>query len=531
MNIFIQSANTTNADEGLNYFLSLYGFQPGCTESQIPIQKVRSETSMLVDDQIHGWIIWEDTKIPVFQKPADLSNQGEKLLTYTDGTISYPCAVIRNDDIIITLDIFSHLGLIISGHIEKISGSLKERKKEIIGIPFADYYCDFLFSCLQIIQKTTKRPIVHKAFWPEGKCCAVCLTHDVDEIKKTYQWVTYPLKFLKQGNLRNLIPQFRSFIEKLRGYEPYWTFDEILRIEGSRGVKSSFYFLKETGEVRISDRKTWRHSGRRYDFNDKKVRDLLIELNSKGWEVGLHGSFHSFLDPEKLRNEKAALEQVLKSPVIGGRQHNLNLKIPETWLNQEKAGLFYDTTLGFNDCLGFRWGISFPFRPYYAEENRNLKILQIPLAIEDLPYFRHQQPWDEFLKIFNHIHRTQGVLTLLWHHSVFNENEFPGWALDYVKILDYAREKNAWIGSARQIYEWWSRREKTIIEWNYLGMVLKISPYPKEEQHFVKIYFPGSTKIKNVKNATIIRCDQESCEIKTDVLINHGCIEITFTCI
>ena len=97
------------------------------------------------------------------------------------------------------------------------------------------------------------------------------------------------------------------------------------------------------------------------------MRDLLFELNSHGWEVGLHGSFHSFLDTEKLRNEKAALEQALKSPVIGGRQHNLNLKIPETWLNQEKAGLFYDTTLGYNDCLGFRWGISFPFRPYYPK--------------------------------------------------------------------------------------------------------------------------------------------------------------------
>ena len=84
------------------------------------------------------------------------------------------------------------------------------------------------------------------------------------------------------------------------------------------------------------------------------------------------------------------------SPVTGGRQHNLNLKIPETWLNQEQAGLLYDTTLGYNDCLGFRWGISFPFWPYYPKENRNLTVLQIPLAIEDLPYFRNQQPLMNF---------------------------------------------------------------------------------------------------------------------------------------
>ncbi len=334
---------------------------------------------------------------------------------------------------------------------------------------------------------------------------------------------------IKQGNWGNLISQFYSCIEKLKGHEPFWTFDEIIRIEGSRGVTSSFYFLKETGEVHIADRRTWRHSGRRYDFNDKNMRDLLFELNSHGWEVGLHGSFHSFLDTEKLRNEKAALEQALKSPVIGGRQHNLNLKIPETWLNQEKAGLFYDTTLGYNDCLGFRWGISFPFRPYYPEENRSLTILQIPLAIEDLPYFRHQQPWDEFLKIFNHIHQTQGVLTLLWHHSVFNENEFPGWASDYEKILDYAREKNAWIGSARQIYEWWTRREKTTFNWWYEGLILKIFPDSKDDHHTIKIYFPDSTQIEEVNNATVIVSDQESCEILTNILKNDECVEITFT--
>ena len=118
---------------------------------------------------------------------------------------------------------------------------------------------------------------------------------------------------------------------------------------------------------------------------------------------------------------------------------------------------------------------------------------------------------------------------MLWHHSVFNENEFPGWASDYAKILDYARQQDAWIGSAKQIYEWWTHREKTIIDWQYDGSLLKISTSPKEEQHFVKVYLPDSVKIKNIKNATVIRCDKESCEIKTGILDKTGYIEITLT--
>jgi len=529
MNIFIQTAMDTTADAGMNYFISLYGFPPGYIGNQIPLHRVTPENPVIITDHIHGWITWNDAKIPVLQKPADLSHRGEALLTYTDGTVSYPCAVIRDNDITISLDIFSHLGLFVSGYLEKIWNTLKDKKKEIIAIPFADYYCDFLFSCIRIAQKNARVPLVHKSFWPEGKTCAVCLTHDVDEVKKTYQWITYPLKLIKRGNLGNLKLQFRSLSQKLKGNEPYWTFDEILRVEGSRKVKSSFYFLKETGKVRISDRKTWRHYGRRYNFNTIRVRELLRDLNSRGWEVGLHGSFYSYLNPEMLQDEKEALEQSAGASVRGGRQHNLNLKIPETWLNQERAGLSYDTTLGYNDCLGFRWGISFPFRPYYSEEKRNLDIVQIPLTIEDLPYFRSQQPFDQFLKIFKNVRHTQGVLTLLWHHSVFNENEFPGWESDYIKILDYCKEQNAWIGSGRQVHEWWTRREETRIDWEYDRALLKIIPYPLGEQHCITIYPPEKMKIKDIKNAGIVSSDESSVIIKTQNIDHSEIVEIIFT--
>jgi hypothetical protein len=117
----------------------------------------------------------------------------------------------------------------------------------------------------------------------------------------------------------------------------------------------------------------------------------------------------------------------------------------------------------------------------------------------------------------------------LWHHSVFNENEFQGGASAYEKILDYAAKQNAWIGSAKQIYEWWTCREKTTIDWKYNGSLLEITPYPKDEHHFIKIYYPDSKNLCEIKNAGIVRNDQKSCEIKTDILEETECIEISFT--
>ena len=531
MKLIIHSTRDPVSECGYRYFKHTYGFDP----ESVPGTCIFSEDPGIpeVNDscKIQGWIPVSDTKIPVFRKPADLNGMGKPLVFFTDTRVTYPCAVETGDSIILSLDCCYQMGFCLAGNLENVWRDNPDIRCDLITIPFVDYYAGIFFAVIRQLYQRLHLPLIHPSFWPQGKSCAVCLTHDVDEVKKTYQWVTYPLKLIKQGNFGTLIPQVHSLIEKLRGHEPYWTFDEILRTEGSRGIKSSFYFLKETGKVRISDRGTWRHMGRRYDCNDTPLRELLHDLDSRGWEVGLHGSFYSYLDPERLRLEKEALEHSLGTSVSGGRQHNLNLKIPDTWLYQEKAGLLYDTTLGYNDCLGFRWGISFPFRPFFPEEDRDLDVLQIPLAIEDLPYFRSQEPFDQLVKIFSNLTGVHGCLTLLWHHSVFNEHEFPGWGPGYIKILDYCALHNAWIGSGRQISEWWTRRQETVITWEYSHERLKLVISPKEGIHFITIYPPDQLKINEVKNAGIIACGQGSYELETQSVPENEGIEITFSMI
>jgi len=528
MKIHLHTTRDRFSDCGYQYFKNTYGFDP---ESSDVIAFTLDDVHLTKNnaEKIQGWIQIDNKKIPVFKVPADLSDRGKPLVFFYTTRGNYPCAVETGDSVIVSIDIFYHLGFCLSGNLEEIWKSHPDQRCDLIRIPFMDYYAGFLFDLIRQMYVRLQLPFVHTSFWPEGKTCAVCLTHDVDEVKKTYQWITYPIKMIMRGKRGILLPQCRSLIQKIRGNEPYWTFDEILRVEGARGVKSSFYFLQETGKVHLSDKKTWRHLGRRYDVTAPHVRELLHNLNSSGWEVGLHGSFYSYLDPEKLRHEKEALERSLGTAVWGGRQHNLNLKIPETWLNQEKAGLSYDTTLGYNDCPGFRWGTSFPFLPFFLEENRNLDVLQIPLAIEDLPYFRSQEPFDQFVEMYENLEHIHGCLTLLWHHSVFNEHEFPGWESEYLKILDYCKGHNAWIGSGRQIHEWWTRRQETVVKGEYSHEILKITTSPKGMQHFITIYLPDHLKIREVNNASIIRCDKDSCEIKTQSDREREGIEIIFS--
>jgi hypothetical protein len=64
----------------------------------------------------------------------------------------------------------------------------------------------------------------------EREVCSM-FTHDVDELRKRYQYFTRSFGCLKRGDLSGLKDQFLSLLEKLRGEEPYWTFEEIMDLE------------------------------------------------------------------------------------------------------------------------------------------------------------------------------------------------------------------------------------------------------------------------------------------------------------
>jgi len=99
-------------------------------------------------------------------------------------------------------------------------------------------------------------------------------------------------------------------------------------------------------------------------------------------------------------------------------------------------------------------------------------LIEIPLTIMDAPLFSNkgEDIWKDCINIMNIVEKHQGILTLLWHHAVFNNYEYPGWTERYEKIIEICKEKNAWITNAYNIIEWLTMREKAnISNFNYLG--------------------------------------------------------------
>lgn len=190
------------------------------------------------------------------------------------------------------------------------------------------------------------------------------------------------------------------------------------------------------------------------------------------------------------------------------RQHNLNLNIPETWRYHEKIGLCYDTTLGFNDCVGFRWGTGFPFNPL-DEAGKTMELLEIPLLVEDIAIFKYNNPWKEFVRVTNEVEMYGGVLTILWHHAVFNDIDFPGWTEMYRKMIEYCKNRGAWIATACEIARWWKFRKKSAIdvEFNDGELIINTS-----KNQYIDVFAP----VEVVDNATIVNVTDERTTISVD---------------
>ena len=274
--------------------------------------------------------------------------------------------------------------------------------------------------------------------WPEDKKFALCLTHDVDRVDKSWWHCAY--YFAKTGNPYHLKSIFTKKKER-----PYWNFERIITIEQKHGVRSTFFFLNETKKLEILKSETYKLNLGRYALNDPKIIEIIKLLDGSGWEIGVHGSYDSCNNKELLTQEKRELEKILGRPVVGIRQHYLRLEIPETWKIQQEIGFKYDASFGFRDRVEFRDGKLLPFRPIGGE------FVVIPLAIMDSPLFNSsadiKDAWLKCEKMINLAEKTGAVLTILWHNNRFNDHEYPGQTRVYEKIIEESKKRNAWIGT------------------------------------------------------------------------------------
>lgn len=261
---------------------------------------------------------------------------------------------------------------------------------------------------------------VQNRIWPGGAKLAVSLSHDVDVLR-------------------------------IQNFERYCS------LERSLGFRSGFYLVPQSNGHPVNPK---------YRLSEPGLLPLLRRLSEEDWEIGCHLSYGSHLDGGRIRLEKEFLEQWLGKPVLGGRCHFLPFEVNATPFLQAEAGYLYDTTLGFNEAIGFRSGTSFPHR-FVHPSGELAGPLELPLHIMDGALFwdmklSPDQALEEMIRTTERVEEVGGCLNVLWHLRVLNNPEYGGWGEVYESYLRWLKQKRAWVTSPSAVATWWLVRENSI---------------------------------------------------------------------
>ncbi|MBN1195555.1 MAG: polysaccharide deacetylase family protein [Methanomicrobiaceae archaeon] len=469
-----------------------YGMPP--TDAPVRIRIAHAPSGDAVPGELSG----EGWRLPFSGALNPVSEGGETLAWVSTKDGRRPCIVGDGTTITVAFDLFAETGAWLCGR----------RDRPLAGpggdpaAPVVDGFEALLVSCIRRACHLQGIPFVATAHWPHTHTSAVCLTHDVDELAKTYQWVTRPLRYARRGDGPGLLRQFRSLVAKIGGKEPYWTFDAIRRMDDELQIRSTFYFLEESMPPRLQDPSTWNVLGRCRSLNQPAARALIRDLAHEGHEIGVHGSYRSYADGDLLSREKARIEEITGLPVTGIRQHHLNLAIPGTWELQAKAGFTYDTSLGYKDRPGFRGGTCFPLHPETA--SGPLSLLELPLAVMDITVPEGPAGWEACRTISDRVAAAGGLLMLLWHPPVFNPLEMPDAGDLCPRLIRHALARGAWTATAGDIAAWWRHRCSAPVSWTARDGILRLSFSPGGEGVAIDIRLPRGCTATIPEGARVI---------------------------
>ena len=260
-------------------------------------------------------------------------------------------------------------------------------------------------------------------------------TYDIDAAwaykhKGLYRTLGGFFKDLAAGDREGL----RERHEVLRGRrkDPFDSFDFQFELQKAFKLKPIYFIL--CGE---------------YDTNDKNIslrneafRNLIKHLGDYA-DVGIHPSFSSYLNVEKLQAEIDGLSEVLHRPLTKSRQHFLRMNLPRSYQKLIELDISDDYTMGFASQAGFRAGIADTFRFFDLENDMATNLWVHPFALMDgtmRDYLNLDVEASLGLakQLVDEVKAVGGTFIYLTHNETLGgEKRWEGWPEMYRQLLEY----------------------------------------------------------------------------------------------
>jgi hypothetical protein len=314
---------------------------------------------------------------------------------------------------------------------------------------------------------------------PEGYSFMACLTHDIDHPSiRAHQFDHTVGGFLYRALVGSLIDFVRgrtslavlvkNWVASLKlpavflGIaKDFWRDFADCYLETERGLPSTYFAIPFKGRPgKTLEGSAPKFRAARYGAAD--ISDILEKISRVGNEIGLHG-IDAWLDSSDARKELTEITRLTSKPAVGVRMHWLyfNDSSPAAL---EAAGAEYDSTIGYNDTVGYRAGTLQPYKHLGTTG-----LMELPLHAMDTALFypshlnlSFEEAMSRLESLANDASQFGGCITVNWHdRSIAPERN---WSRCYQQLLLNLEGKNVWFATGFQATSWFRKRRSAVLE-------------------------------------------------------------------
>lgn len=195
--------------------------------------------------------------------------------------------------------------------------------------------------------------------------------------------------------------------------DPWNNIDELLSLIGTEKGHAAFFILSSARDK----------FARRYSSED--ALEVFKKVSAEH-DAGAHLTHESGDRTGKINDELRMLEKIFGSKILSTRFHYLHSLNREIMQQLQKSGIEVDSSVGFRDRTGFRSGFS---KPYILPE---CGVVEVPVICMDsalvMQSMKDGAEMGSILeKLIEHIVKTGGAFTYIFHQSALDEETFSGY--------------------------------------------------------------------------------------------------------
>jgi len=239
------------------------------------------------------------------------------------------------------------------------------------------------------------------------------------------------MRSLKKANFSEITERTRVLAGLSK--DPFDTYDLMLDTHQKYGLDTVFF-------VHVGDYGTY---DKNIPYRNNKFRNLVRHLSDYA-EIGIHPSYNSASNGEKLQIEIERLSEIIRKDITKSRQHFLRLSFPKTYRNLIDNKIKEDYSLGYASEVGFRAGTCTPFKFFDLDSNQVTSLLIRPFSImegtlKDYQNKNTQEAIQSITRQITEIKNVNGEFISLWHNeSLGNKGRWVGWDEVYEKMIKAA---------------------------------------------------------------------------------------------